>query len=698
MRDSNLRFGEGFASLARQSRDKGILISMSFLVRLVSNKFMQLAMLLLATALAYSNSFAGSFHFDDVFLFQNPAITHGDALAGWDGTRYIPELTFMLNYALGGKNPFGWHVMNLCLHGMTVILVYVFARLLMNRVEQSARYKHWLPFVAALLFAVHPIQTQAVDYVSQRVSILAALFYVAAIVLFILARTSRSAASKWLPWFCALLMGLLAMKCKENSFTLPFAVLLTEWFLAPKASWRERWPAFGFLLLLPVIPLSHLDIMQDPGTALTSQTVDISRWSYLLTESHVVLTYLRLLFLPTGQNLDYDYPLVQGLDPLTCCACIFHLLLMAACVGLLWKRGRFHPLLSVTAYGLLWFYLTLAVESGIVPIRDVIFEHRLYLPSVGFIIAMASLGAWILGRLRVPLLRRGLAVFIVVALGLCFGSLTYARNPVWHDEVSLWSDVVQKSPHKARGHSNLAIAYQSIGRKDLALKEFETAYAEAPDSAENALNLAGIYEGSGQYNSALLVLKHAVTIAPDNAAVHHLLGGLYLGFGAVATAEQEFSRAVALKPGDAGFHDDLGTAYERAGQYAAAIREYQESLKLDASNSLAWGNLGAAEQESGQMDAALQAYGRALALDADNTRALFDYGIAELQLKHPAEAGRAFSHVLSLQPADAWSAYYLALCKLQTGDRAAARSLLQKAATEAPGTTPAAELLRQLGS
>ena len=669
---------------------------MASLQRLFTNYLFQLFLLLAAVGVTYSNSLTGSFHFDDVFIFQNPAIIHGGVFAGWDGTRYIPELSFMLNYALGGRDPLGWHVVNLILHGVTAVLVYVFARLLMKRVGQSSEHEAWLPLAAALLFAVHPIQTGAVDYISQRVSILAALFYLTTVILFILARTRSSGSAKWLLWVGALLAGLLAMKCKENSFTLPFAVLLTEWLLAPKGAWRERWPALAFLLLLPVIPLSHLDIMQDPGTALTRQTADVTRWSYLLTESHVVATYLRLLFLPLGQNLDYDYPLVQGLDPLTCCAIALHLALMAACVAVLWKRERFHPLLAVAAFGLLWFYLTLAVESGLVPIRDVIFEHRLYLPSAGFIVAAVSLAAWALGKVPGAVLRHGAAIVLVAALSLCFGSLSYARNRVWHDEVSLWSDVAQKSPHKARGHSNLAIAYQAIGRNDLALREFATAYDEAPDELDNALNLATLYESTGQYGSALGVLKHAAQTSPEDAAVHHLLGGLDLHFGAVAPAEQEFTRAVQLKPEDAGFHNDLGTAYERGADYAAAIREYEASLKLDAGSSLTWGNLGAARQENGDMAAALQAYGRALALDPDNTRALFDYGVAELQTRHPAEAGKAFSHVLVLQPKDAWSAYYLALCKLQAGDRAGARTLLEQAAAEAPGATPAAEELKRL--
>lgn len=666
------------------------------LQRLFANRFVQLVLLISAVAAVYSNSLAGSFHFDDVFLLQDPAILHRDYLAGLGGTRYIPELSFILNYALGGREVLGWHLVNLALHGITVALVYVIARLLVGRLEPDGSHRAWLPFAAALLFAVHPIQTEAVDYIWQRVAILAALFYLASVVLFILARLRSGGASKWLLWLGALLMGFLAMKCKENSFTLPFAVLLTDWLLIPKSPWRERWPALAFLLLLPVIPLSHLDIMQDPGTGLLSQTVDITWWSYLLTESHVVLTYLRLLFLPLDQNLDYDYPLVQGLDPLTCAALAFHLLLMAGCVMLLWRRDRFHPLLALAAFGLLWFYLTLAVESGLVPIRDVIFEHRLYLPSAGFIIAMVSLGAWALGKLPAPLLRRGCAVVIVTALTVGFGGLTYARNRVWHDELSLWSDVVQKSPGKARGHSNLALAYQSEGRKDLALKEFETAHAEAPDDVGIMLDLVGDYELAGQDSSALALLKHAVEVAPGNADVHHWLGSLYLRAGALGPAEQEFTRAIALKPDDAGFHNDLGTAYERSGDYAAAVREYRESTRLDAASSLAWGNLGAAEQESGDMGAALQAYGHALALDPDNSRALFDYAVAELQTGHPTEAGKAFGQVLALQPTDAWSAYYLAVCKSQTGDRAGARALLRKVAAEAPGVTPAADMLQRL--
>ena len=667
-----------------------------------TNRCVQLFVLLLAVAVVYSNSLSGSFHFDDlVEVVNNPATVGLHYTADLGGTRYLPQLSFIVNRALGGTDPFGYHLANLLLHGLMALLVYLLAQALLEAAPQragqgvSTGQRTYLPFIAALLFALHPVQTMAVDYVWQRAAILSALFYVAAVLLFIHARGAEG-RRRWCGWIASLAAGFLAMKCKENSFTLPFAILLADGFLAPGDRLRNRWMGLSYLLLLPVIPLSHLDLMLETGAGGTRQTLGISRMQYLWTESRVVLTYLRLMFFPLGQNADYDYPVVRSLDAGTMAALAFHAALIGSSVALYLRRTRLHPLLAAAAFGGLWFYLTLAVESSIVPIRDVINEYRLYLPSVGLIFAVLCLAALALSWLQSAASRRAVAVSVTVAFIAGCATLTYARNTVWHDEVSLWTDVVQKSPHKARGHNNLAIAYAAAGRESDALREFETASEDEPGNVTYLLNLADAYDATGQMNAALGVMQRAVTLAPEDAAAHNNLGNLYAQTGAAQSAFGEYARAVQLEPGNALFHANLGAAYQQRGDYADALRELHASTGLDPGNSLAWSNLGAAEQGAGAMDLAMQDYRHALQLDPRNTRALFDYGLAALQLRRYDEACRSFTADLALEPRDPWAQYYVALCKLQAGDKAGALRMLDELAVRAPGVTPAAEMLQRL--
>ncbi len=283
-----------------------------------------LLLLSLLAALIYSSTFSIPFHFDDADnIVQNPQIKDLANFFDLSGSRYVGFLSFALNYSVGGLQVFGYHLVNLIIHIANGFLVYSLVLLLFKAESQhSPLMAHdsqpttasWIALAAALLFVAHPIQTQAVTYIVQRFASLVTLFYLLTVVCYLKWRLASSETRSRILWYGgAVLSTVLAMKTKENSFTLPFMILLLEGVFF-QSSTRKRWLALlPFLLTLPIIPLSHSGAMGEGEAGFAQETAEISGSDYLFTQFRVIVTYIRLLFLPIQQNLDYDYPIYHSI-------------------------------------------------------------------------------------------------------------------------------------------------------------------------------------------------------------------------------------------------------------------------------------------------------------------------------------------------------------------------------------------------
>jgi hypothetical protein len=381
----------------------------------VTTTILALLSIIIVGTLTYSNTFDASWHFDDhTAIVENYSIRNlkatvlGAGLVG--GSRWIGFVTFALNYHFGKLNVFGYHLVNICIHLISAMLVYLLVLLTFRtpslKEQPLSRHAAFLSLAAGLIFVAHPIQTQAVTYIVQRFTSLATLFYLLSLVLFIKARLLNHEGKPFFSpshlscYLSSLLAAFLAMKTKEITITLPAIILLCELcFFSPSVKALTK----KFLYLLPllltffIIPLSRYGIglfgisggtfmgIAEVGDVIgdaTQETAAISRNDYLLTQFNVIVTYIRLLFLPINQNLDYDYPLAHSLFAFpTFLSFLF--LVMLVIVGVwIFRKSR------LISFGIFWFFITLSVESSIIPIRDVIFEHRVYLPSVGFVICL----------------------------------------------------------------------------------------------------------------------------------------------------------------------------------------------------------------------------------------------------------------------------------------------------------------------
>ncbi|MBJ6800461.1 tetratricopeptide repeat protein [Geomonas propionica] len=559
---------------------------------------------------AYSNIIWAPFVFDDVpFLAGNPLIKDFGFFADPQRVFELPinpdlkhnfvlrpvaYFTFALNHALHGLDVGGYHVVNLLLHLADALLVYLLLWLTLRTPvlrsdgdgDQPAQRYYYLPFVSSLLFVCHPLQTQAVTYVIQRFVPLVALFYIGALVLYAAGRLAAGKGARTACYLGAFFACVLAMKTKENAFTLPVVILLYEVvFFRGAVTARRVLSLAPFVLTMAIIPVKLMQLSAMSATTAGAKVAgavnlinfkQISSWEYLMTQFGVIATYLRLLFIPVGQNFDYDYPLQQTL--LAPAVLLPLALLVGLAGGGAWllfrtrgRRGMACAPLALAGFGIWWFFITLSVESSVVPIDDLIFEHRAYLPSVGFFIAVVT-GAFSLLPLREgePLGTSRLAIAAFALLVTVSAAAAYARNSVWETPVSLWRDNVRKSPGKPRSHFSLGVALADT----------------LPPWHTDDINVM-LQPMNARQNEVLAELvrefKTAIRLDPQSGAAYTFLGGALLVQKRFAEASDALARAAALEPRDARPPAFMGQVLEAQGDLAGARRKYLEAIAVDPS-------------------------------------------------------------------------------------------------------------------
>ncbi len=644
-----------------------------------------------ATVLVYSNTFDASFHFDDITSIVRNASVH-DLRSQWppSGRRYLGHLSFALNYRFGGLEVLGYHVANLLIHLCNALLVFWLTALtlrspIVRRAEVGPLVRRYLPLAAGLLFAVHPVETQAVTYIVQRFASLATLFFLLSLVLYVQARLTleadRAARARAAYLYClSILAAAAAMKTKEISFTLPFVVAGYE-FLFFRPGRRLLLAPLGATALL--VPLDWAtqgqklaDVLGD-ASRFAAETREIPRSVYLLTQSRVVVTYLRLMLLPVGQNLDYDFRLSHSpTDPGVLFAVTILVTVVASAVLLLRRARQTNQASGILVFfGILWFFVTLAVESSVIPIRDVIYEHRTYLPSVGAALVSGTALLSILERLRLHVSHRLQAAVALLVTAGPLASAAYARNFVWKDDLTLWSDVVAKSPEKARPHINLGVAHLDRGATSEAIREFQVALQIRPESSEAHFNLGNAYRSRGQRADAEQEYREAIRLAPEWAYPHINLGVAHLDRGDPDEAVSELLVALKNLPESPEVHHNLGKAFRAKGQPDDAIREYREAIRLEPRLAEAHDEIGDIFHAKGQLDDAIGEYHEAIRIAPELAGAHNNLGAAYLAKGRPEDAVREYREAVRLDPG-------LAGAHSNLGDAYQARAQLDDAVRE----------------
>ncbi len=764
-----------------------------------STKIAGIVLILVLGAGIYSNTFQSTFQFDDIaFILRNYAIRN---LWDWGAisravldqpSRVVGLYSFAINYYFHQLDVFGYHLTNWAIHMVNTFLVWWLSSLILTLVFQrqdkecsdylaanrqkakgslkskaaltqrqkkgkcaltqglpvpSRELRALIPFCAALIFCVHPVQTQAVTYISQRFASLATLFYLASLGCYVKARfswkdgvvqkveicsrekdvgperrkekdrrkegrrqgvdrrkkhreiegedqqryferrklndrrthTARRASEQkkrlafeerlqekesakqarqvkkklkrnaqkaksqkvtsqtmvspvsckgskrpsvhgvfWASFYfvLSLAFAVLGMFTKEIVITLPLMILSVEILFFFDTQRDKKYLAVlgsvlaGLVLVIPALfsfkVASALFTPQPseshPGDLLTFPT-------YLLTQLRVFTTFLRLLFVPLWQNFDYDFPMSHSLFEGTT---FVSFCVLAALIVVALRARKKNPILC---FAIVWFFVTLS--ANLIPRRHVIFEHKLYLVSVGFCLGVAYLLAQAFRTRKNYLLAVGMIISV-----LCV--LTYQRNRVWETGITLWEDVVQKSPNKIRAHHNLGTYYRNAGRFDDALKCYDKALSLEPNYTIAINQKAGVLREQGKYPEALKAYDQALSLDSEMSKLYNNKGNVYKSLQRYEEAVENYNQAIKINPSYATAYYNRGLIWDKTRRYDLALSDYNHVIQLDPEFANAYNNRARLLCLQKRFDEALTDFQKAIQFDPDSTQAYFN--------------------------------------------------------------------------
>src|SRR5271157_4176321 len=562
---------------------------------------MALALMVFAAVAAYHNSLHGPFIFDDALsIVENPDIRHlattlrenpetGATLVG----RPMLRLSLWINYALGGYEVRGYHLLNLALHILAAWTLWGLVR----RVFESPRLKDSygkeasaLSLAIALIWTVHPLQTESVTYVIQRAEILGGLFYL--LTLYSVVRSIDAIGWSRLAWYSAALVScLLGMASKETAATAPLvAVAMDRVFWSP--SFKRLWQARKRLYLVLActwIPLAMLMSVSSQRMGSAGFGLGVDWWEYALTQPYYLCRYLALSVWPSALTLDYGFYLartVREIAPYAAFVFVLAVLTLAA----LWRN-------SALGFCGLWFFLILGPTSSVVPlVTQTGAEHRMYLPLAG-LIGLGVVGGHAFWR-RVypgrPEWLRAVPPVLVVALAVAaLAARTVVRNEDYRSRLSIWQTVVDQWPANPRAHINLGSALASAGRLPEAIAHYEDAIRLKPDYLDAHYSLGNALATAGQTPEAIAEYEEVLRLDPDDDEAHSDLGDALTRVGRPRDAVVQYEEALRLNPDSAEIHYNLGYSLATVGRATEAVAQYEEALRLepdfaDAYNNLAW--------------------------------------------------------------------------------------------------------------
>ncbi|MFC1711789.1 tetratricopeptide repeat protein [Patescibacteria group bacterium] len=557
-------------------------------IALKKKNYLIFIVFLILALILYFPSLTGDFIFDDYnTIILNPSL--GDIRKNLGKLFYnfrgLTNLSFSLNFLAFGLKTLPFHLVNVVLHSITAFLLY----LILKKLLKNA---FWPVFLSSLLFLIHPLQTQAVAYISQRLEVLAALFYLLTIYLYFQARTSFKQSKKQAIFLIlACITGVLATMSKETGLTLPVALVIFDLFFISKSLKKlikkPIWLIPVVIILLRLfLAIFFKSGLTNPNFSISSvksvtsavhQRKEITMPVYALTQANVIVRYISLIFVPVGLRLDYDFSLAKNIfHRLTWFNILILVSLLALAVVLYKKRVK------LASFGIFFFFIALIPSSSVFPINDVIFEHRMYLPFTG----VAFITAFLLNKYKkqvnqyYPLI---LAVFLIL------GFLTFNRSRLWGNKFLFWQDNFNKEPGNVRVIKNYGVELCLHDKCDKGIELLRLAVEKEPENSQYQVALAINLDKSGRLEEAEEEYGKLTSLEPVNPQFYFLLGNVQIRRGEYRLGADSFHVSKNIDNDYAPAYAGLCSAYGGLQEFDLAITYCLQALKKDP-------NLGPAHQ------------------------------------------------------------------------------------------------------
>jgi tetratricopeptide (TPR) repeat protein len=625
----------------------------------------------------YANSLTGSFVSDDMARWQDAgwiqnkplsSVIHGLFAPQPDGFyRPIPYMLHVIDYHLWGLNPLGFHLTNVLLHTIATILVYLVAlRLLRDQFAAS---------VTALLFATHPVHTEAVTWIAGRTDVVMAVFFLLSFLLYMRFRDFRG-SKRYAVYGGSVLFFVLALMSKEAAVALPLVLLFYEACFQPRRKGQNLWKRF----LYPAAPsavlaLAYLSvsILGGPGRGLNINRIGLGPQA--LTAARAFYEYLGRLLVPVNLRLAIGFSWSRSfLNPDASLPLVVLVLFVAA---LIWSYRH----AKIASFGLAWIALSILPISNLFAVTDypLMAEHYLYVPSVGFCLALgfalrkaSNLPAGApRGRLFVDV-----GVIMLVAIVVSYSFLIVRRNRDWSSLYSLAKKTVEQHPFAAQPRIALARAYLDRDMYAQAIKELERVLRIDPENPAAYDILGMAHAKMGEYEKAIQSFRKVIALEPSSALPHYNLGLVYYRTGQIDEAISEYEKALEINltegespesPSRAKIHINLANLYLRKGQADEAISQCKSALAADPDYPETYANLGSAYMMLGKVDEAISEYNKALHLSPSYAEAYFRLGNAYMMKGSVDEAISEYMKALVLNPRHATARLGLANAYLSNG-------------------------------
>ncbi len=510
--------------------------------------------------------------------------------------RTFSQWTFLVNEKLSPKvTPSYFRVVNYLLHLLNGFLIYLFVSLLWRKTLNNGQ-EHVAGLIAMMIFLVHPLQTQAVNYITQRMTLLSSGFSLLAMLSFLKIRTSpKPDTYAWVLRIGFILSIVLAVLSKPIAICIFPFILVLEVLIVRKKEAKAQWISIMLIFIFGIITLGSS--IQGP-----IDTPRIGRLDYLLTQSIVSFKYFGLLLWPNDLSIDHFQPIWTEIAP-------FKLALsLAGHLSIILFAWLMRSKYSIISLGIALTYISFLPESGLIPLKDIMVEHRMYMPMIGIAIITSTI--------TTPLHRRKWFLPILVLISLSLMLRTSIRNFDWSDKLTLWSTTLETNPSSSRAMYSIGHIYLLKGDTAEALSSFSKALDGNPRHVPSLAASALINTNQGNLSSAEKLLNRALELEPLDVVSLQNMGYLLESKNQLKESLKFYKRAVKFNKGTPDPHIDLGTAYLRLKRTDKAIEQFEKAINLGSESARLHNNLGFAYQILGDASLAKYHYLRALEIDS----------------------------------------------------------------------------------